>query len=112
MDALKIEMSILEGGGYGRSVRTPWHDTTLLRDSITCLNAGEVERKHPCGECFLIAHVPEAHKSDEIPCHHIPLNKEGDTIESMDREGRREEMEQSLLRWIRATIERLEREQE
>lgn len=110
IDALKLELSIIEGGGYGRSVRTPWRETSFLRDSITCLNVGEVERKHPCGECYLIEHVPEGHKDDEIPCHHIPLNPNGDTIASLDKKGRREDLELALVEWIRATIKRLEQE--
>ncbi len=110
IDALKLELSILEGGGYGRSVRTPRRETTLLRDSITCLNVGETERQHPCGECFLIEHVPDPVKSEDIPCHHIPLNDQGETIESLEGQGKREETEQALAAWIRATIKRLESE--
>ena len=110
IDALKLEMSIIEGGGYGRSVRTPRRETSFFRDSVTCLNVGEAEKKHPCGECYLIEHVPEQHKEDEIPCHHIPLNSSGDTIESLDRKGRRDDLELALLQWIRATIKRLEQE--
>lgn len=110
IDALKLEMSIIEGGGYGRSVRTPWRETTLFRDSVTCLNVGETEKHHPCGDCFLIEHVPDSCKDEGIPCHHIPLNAKGETIESLDQQGRREEMEQALLEWIKATLRKLEQE--
>ena len=108
IDALKLEMSIIEGGGYGRSVRTPWRETTLFRDSVTCLNVGETVKQHPCGECFLIDHVPESHKEDDIPCHSIPLNELGETIASLEEKGSREEIESALLKWIKATIKRLE----
>jgi hypothetical protein len=108
IQALKLEMSIIEGGGYGRSVRTPWRETKLFRDSVTCLNVGEAEKKHPCGECFLIEHVPDSCRETEIPCHHIQLNKDGDTIEDLDRQGRRDEAERLLLEWIKSTIKRLE----
>lgn len=110
IDALKLEMSILEGGGYGRSVRTPWRETTLFRDSVTCLNVGESEKRHSCAECFLIEHVPDKCKDEDIPCHHIPLNANGETIESLDRQGKREEMELALLEWIKATLRKLEQE--
>jgi hypothetical protein len=110
IDALKLEMNIIEGGGYGRSVKTPWRENEVLRDSVTCLNFGEIEKQHPCAECFLIEEVPEAHRNDENPCHHIPLNASGDTIASLESQGRREEMEQDLLIWIRETIARLEQE--
>jgi hypothetical protein len=110
IDALKLEKSILEGGGYGRSVREPRRETTLLRDSVTCLNVGEVEKQHPCGGCFLIEHVPDSSRDEEIPCHHIPLNAKGETIESLDGRGRREDTEQVLLDWINATLAKLEQE--
>lgn len=110
IDALKVEMSILEGGGYGRSVRTPRQETRLFRDSVTCLNVGETEKHQPCSECFLIEHVPETYREQEIPCRHIPLNAQGETIESLDTKGSREDAEQALLEWIRATIKRLEQE--
>ncbi len=110
IDALKLEMSIIEGGGYGRSVKTPWRENEFFRDSVTCLNVGEVEKVHPCGECYLIEHVPELHKNDDTPCHHIPLNARGETVASLERQGNREEMEAALLRWIRSTIRKLEEE--
>ncbi|MGH9428436.1 MAG: hypothetical protein ACRD2L_19290 [Terriglobia bacterium] len=37
---LKLEKSILEDGGYGRSVRTPRKPNIYFRDSITCPNHG------------------------------------------------------------------------
>jgi hypothetical protein len=110
LEALKIELSILEGGGYGRSVRTPWHETTLFRDSVSCLNVGEKEKVHACAECFLIAHVPDRWKETDIPCHYIPLNEKGETIAELDGKGDRENTEKALAEWLRATIARLERE--
>lgn len=110
IDALKVEMSILEDGGYGRSVRTPRRETRLLRDSVTCLNVGETVKQHPCGECFLIEHVPEPYRGQDTPCHHIPLNPSGETLESLNAKGNREDMEEALLDWIRTTIKKLEQE--
>ncbi len=110
IEALKLELDIIANGGYGRSVRTPWRPTTLFRDSVTCLNVGETERRHPCTECFLIEHVPDKDKTQDIPCHYIPLNEKGETIASLEERAEREDAEQALLNWIRATIERLERE--
>jgi hypothetical protein len=110
LDALRLELSIIEGGGYGRSVRTPWRETTLFRDSITCLNVGEEEKKHPCGGCILIGQVPDQHLSDDMPCHHIPLNELGETIASLELNGSREEIESAISEWLKATIRRLEAE--
>jgi hypothetical protein len=107
LEQLKLERSILRDGGYGRSVRTPWKPTTLFRDSVTCLNFGEAVKKHPCDECLLWEWVPESGQQEDIPCHHIPLNAQGDTIATLEHADR-ERAERALLDWIDTTIRRLE----
>ena len=74
IEQLKLQRDIVKDGGYGRSVRTPWKEERLFRDSITCLNVTEEVKKHPCNECLLWEWVPEDHKDEDIPCHFIPLN--------------------------------------
>jgi hypothetical protein len=106
IERLRLERSVLDEGGYGRSVRTPWRPTEYFRDSITCLNAGEAEKVHPCTDCFLSAYVHPAHRDKALPCHFIPLNPEGETIYSLLRIGDIEKLEQALLEWLDDTIER------
>lgn len=108
LDQLRLERSILQDGGYGRSVRTPWKPTALFRDSITCLNLGEAIKKHPCSECLLWSWVPESGRKEDIPCHHIPLNESGDTIASLEGAADRQAAEECLLQWLDATIRQLE----
>jgi hypothetical protein len=108
---LKLQRSILKDGGYGRSVRTPWKEERIFRDSITCLNVTEEVKKHPCNECLLWEWVPEAHKDEDIPCHFIPLNEQGKSIAELEEAGKREEAEQALLVWLDSTIARLEEKQ-
>lgn len=109
IEKLKLEMSILKDGGYGRSVRTPRVEPTYLRDTITCLNYGrQEEEREPCERCFLMEFVPPEHAQLELPCHHIPLNASGDTIASLRDKGKREQLEQALLEWLDNTIRRLE----
>jgi hypothetical protein len=108
---LKFELSFLEQGGYGRSVRTPWKSTSTFQDSLTCLNYGEPDRPHPCNECLLYAFVPEQFRTETVPCHHIPLNDRGDTLDSVDRGYNQLEIEENLRSWLRATIARLEDEE-
>jgi hypothetical protein len=112
IQTLQLEKSILVDGGYGRSVRTPQRETEYFRDSITCPNVGEVEKVHPCSECFLIEYVHPSSKALNLPCHFIPLNAEGETIDSLVRHGDLERLEQVLAQWIDATIKRLEQAQE
>ena len=107
---LKLERDILKGGGYGRSVRTPQQPTKLFRDSVTCLNYGETVKLHPCNECLLWEWVPEDHQHDDLPCHFIPLNEQGDSIASLEDSGDREEAEKALLGWLDSIIEHLQLE--
>ena len=107
---LKLEVSIIEGGNYGRPVLMPWRNITLLRDCVTCLNVGGLEGHHACQDCFLIEHVPEDARQERMPCHYIPLNEKGDTIAALDLQGKRKEAEKALLTWIRETIKKLEQE--
>lgn len=108
IDQLKVQRSILKDGGYGSSVRTPWKSLQLFRDSLTCLNFDEVVKKHPCSECLLWDWVPEEHWDDDIPCHSIPLNDQGDSIASLEDTAARDRAEQTLLEWLDTTIAHLE----
>ena len=108
INQLKLERDILKDGGYGRSVRTPWREEILFRDSVTCLNFGEEVEKHPCSECLLWDWVPEVHRYERIPCHFIPLNEQGKSIAELEAAGKRDEAEQALLAWLDSTIQKLE----
>ena len=110
LEVLKFELSFLEQGGYGRSVRTPWKPTSIFQDSLSCINFNEPDRPHPCSECLFSDFVPGEFQAEDVPCHHIPLNREGETVDTLERQGTQIEMEEALKHWLRATILRLEEE--
>ncbi len=110
LELLKFELSFLEQGGYGRSVRTPWKPTSVFQDCVTCLNFGDPQRTHPCSECLLMDFVPPEQRGTEVPCHHIPLNATGETVDSVERYDNQQEVEDKLKQWLRDTIARLESE--
>ena len=110
LEVLKFELSFLEQGGYGRSVRTPWKATSAFQDSPTCLNFNDPARPHPCSECFLTDLVPSESRQEDIPCHFIPLNNLGETVNSLERHAHQVELEETLRKWLRLTIARLENE--
>ena len=89
IEQLKLQRDIVKDGGYGRSVRTPWKEERLFRDSITCLNVAEQVKKHPCNECLLWEWVPEDHKDEDIPCQFIPLDEQGNSIAELEEAGKR-----------------------
>jgi len=108
LEVLKFELAFLEQGGYGRSVRTPWKPTSIFQDSITCLNFDEPQRVHPCSECLLIDFVPPQERDAQVPCHHIPLNPNGETVDAVNRYDNQQELEEKVKAWLRATIKRIE----
>ena len=108
LDVLKFELNFLEQGGYGRSVRTPWKPTSFFQDSVSCINFCDAERTLPCSDCLLLDFVPPEQRGEEVPCHHIPLNETGETLDSAGRYENQQEMEEKLKLWLREMIARIE----
>lgn len=108
LEVLKFELDFIEKGGYGRSVRTPWKATSVFQDAMTCLNFGDPLRTHPCEQCLLMQFVPQERHSEDVPCHHIPLDRAGDTIAMLEDRDRQEGLEDAVKQWLRSTIKRIE----
>lgn len=108
LDLLKSELDFIEKGGYGRPVRTPWKPTSPFRDSLSCVNYALPEKAHPCSECHLIDFVPADKRSESLPCHAIPLNAAGDTVESLELQNNQGRLEVALKEWMRAKIKEIE----
>jgi hypothetical protein len=51
--------------------------------------------------------VPEKYRTDDVPCHHIPLNKHGDTVATPQSE---EALRENVKHWLKRTIARIEAE--
>jgi hypothetical protein len=107
LELLRSELGFIEKGGYGRSVRTPWKAIAPFRNSLTCVNYALPEKSHSCAECHLIDFVPADKRSDELPCHAIPLNGAGDTVESCESTDNQAQLEGALKGWMRARINEL-----
>ena len=110
LEVLKEELDFVEKGGYGRSVRTPWQSKSLFQDSLSCINFGYSYRAHPCDECHLLNFVSPEHRSETVPCHFIPLNTDGDTIEALESQDNQAKLEQEVKQWLRARIKQIEEE--
>ncbi len=108
LEVLKAELDFIEKGGYGRSVRTPWKPTSVFQDSLTCINYGYPYRAHPCGECFLGELVPPERRSEAVPCHHLPLDADGTTVEEIESEDNQSKLEEKVKTWLRARIREIE----
>ena len=110
LEVLQEELDFIEKGGYGRSVRSPWLEKSVFQDSLSCLNYGYPYRAHPCNECHLLDFVSPEHQSAEVPCHFIPLNEAGETIEDLETEDNEAKLERRVKDWLRAQIKKIEEE--
>lgn len=110
LEILQEELDFIEKGGYGRSVRAPWLPRSTFQDSLSCLNYGYPYRAHPCNECHLIEFVSTEHQSAAIPCHYIPLNEAGETIEDLEANDSQSRLEEALKSWLRAKISAIEQQ--
>jgi len=111
LEVLESELKFLEDGGYGRSPRMPWRPQLyIFEDSLTCMNYDSKENPSPCSDCVLMHLVPPEHRSEMIPCRHIPFNVSGETLDSLYRYSDQNEIEETVGGWLRTTIKRLKEE--
>jgi hypothetical protein len=108
LEVLRAELDFIEKGGYGRSPRTPWKAKSPFQDSLTCINYAYPEKVHPCSACHLIDFVPGDRRSEEVPCHFIPLNESGETLDELESEDNQQKLEEVLKTWLRAKINEIE----
>ena len=106
---LKSELEFIEKGGYAvPDKQAPGAASTMFADSLTCLNYGYPYRTHPCAECPLIEFVPDEKRSTAMPCHQIPLDSSGQTVEVMEEGENQSGMREAVKTWLRQTIQRME----
>jgi len=110
LELLQDELEFIEKGGYGRSVRTPWKPKSIFQDSLTCLNFADPSRPYPCDQCRLIDFVSPELRAVEVPCHRIPLNDGGETIEDLDLTDNQARSEEAIKAWLRRQIKRIQQE--
>ncbi len=108
LEVLKDEVDFIDKGGYGRSVRTPWKAKSIFQDSLTCLNYGYPDRAHPCSECHLLDFASPEDQGASVPCHLIPLNSAGETVEGLELGDNETKLERKVRYWLRATITEIE----
>jgi len=108
LDVLKFELEFFEKGGYGRSPRQPWRFQHIFEDSPACMNYDSKDAPGPCSDCVLMQLVPPQFREHALPCRHIPLNAEGETLDSLYRYADQHELDEIYGKWLRSTIAKLE----
>jgi hypothetical protein len=61
---------------------------------------------------MLIDFVPDAYRNENVPCHHIPLTKNGETVADLESRDNQAKLEQAMIAWLRALIARIEQERQ
>ncbi|MFI5071876.1 MAG: hypothetical protein ACHP8A_13395 [Terriglobales bacterium] len=74
------------------------------------MNYDSKENPAPCGDCVLMQLVPSEHRSERIPCRHIPFNTSGENLDSLYWYGNQQETEETVGAWLKTIIQRLEEE--
>jgi hypothetical protein len=106
---LEAELDLIEAGGYGQ--RVGGAQPQMFDRSLVCIDHWFVPGVDSgCQqECALMSFVPEAHRNEPHPCHHIVLNDKGETVRSL--EGNQARLEREVKQWLRGTIQRLKIEE-
>jgi hypothetical protein len=108
LEILKAELDFMEKGGHRSSPRAPWLPGSTFQDSPICINSDDPARSHPCDECLLMELVPTTHRADKIPCRHIPVTREGKTVNDLAQDKTQEEIDEEIKNWLRQMIATLE----
>ena len=108
LNVLKAELAFLEKGGYGRSPRESWRQPLIFEDSPSCMNYDSKDHADPCSACVLFQLVPPQFRGKQIPCRYIPLNAEGETLDSLYRSSHQFEVEEVFGNWLRKMIAAVE----
>ena len=67
-------------------------------------------RAHPCADCRLLDFVGPQDQSQTVPCHFIPLNAAGNTLDDLELEGNEAKMANAVQTWLREKISQIEAE--
>jgi len=104
LDVLRYELNFLEQGGYTR-VRKLGLPVSIFQDSLTCLNHGDPLRPHACRECPLAEFVPPDRATEDVPCHFIPLDAQGRSIDNISNPQQKLDC---VRNWLQSTISKLQ----
>ena len=105
LNALKKELEFLEAGGYRQSMG--WRPTLVFEDSPICPKPPS--SACPNFQCALLEFVPAGNLDQTVPCQHIPLNEEGETLCTLYNTATMDEIENVLREWLRKRIAELEK---
>lgn len=83
---------------------------SFFRSGEICLAAHTQRKTTTCIGCALLDFVPAQAQSFPTPCHEIPLNEQGDTIDSLSQTADRATLKAEVLVWMERSLAQLEHE--
>ena len=107
INLLEAELRFIELGGYDPSRPNAWYPKSIFRDSLTCINFGSPYRSRTCRDCHLFEFVESEHRSEDTPCHFIPLTDRGETIAGLERVTSVTRLKHEVKNWLRWKIQQL-----
>lgn len=110
LDVLSAELAFSESGGYRHSEGDAWRPQFIFQDSPTCLEFNQNRPSTQCANCILTKLAPHNLRSKKTPCRYIPLNENGETLDSLYRSNSQEETEFVVQKWLKTKVAQLERE--
>ena len=118
LSTLKHELEFLESGGYRSAIgsRQPlfcmetsveWRQRLFFEDSPSC-----PKKKYcacdPESDCVLMSFAPTEYRQQAVPCRHIPLDEQGQTIDGLSSTTTHKDLEEKLHTWLVKTIKGFE----
>jgi len=80
----------------------------VFEDSPCCMNYDSTANPAPCSECLLMQYVPQEKLGERIPCRHIPVTPQGDTLLELYRGGTDQDIEEAMTYWLQREIAKIE----
>jgi hypothetical protein len=77
---------------------------------LLCMGVGTRPPADCCDACPLLELSPPESQDSESPCRQIPLNEQGETVESMAKTRDAAYLEERLLKWMERTVLQLRQE--
>ena len=117
LSTLTHELEFLDRGGY--QMPTLWRQPLFCMETSVDSRQPEFFEDSPIcpkkhyaacsvvSDCVLKEFVPIKYQRDPVPCHQIPLNEKGDTLQKLFRTDTRERAEEVMREWLVRNIERL-----
>jgi hypothetical protein len=112
VEVLRKELELLSNGHYERLSLGRWRPGLIFEDSPSCLNYQNPTQRGQCDDCILMQFVPDEKRRERIPCRHIALTPEGETLDCLYRSCEMEKVYQATKDWLCRTIEALEQERD